>query len=245
MRSELAGREVPDAQLGDLIEHLRTVPPSPEVDRAAELFESAALRLSESAEGPYMKLRYLSRAFEVGLDPVLGARVIADALREGEALVASDPQTAVSILEHLYIARVRGLEVPADVRARAEENSRLALRPVFAESFGGRYRQKRFDVADREAGILSEDGTTLTFRGATADERLEAARAWLYRSYERPRPVEAPDFLASWGQCPPAPEACVVPFDEGARWAHEVDLLEDALAAELGRPLSWLPPDAE
>lgn len=241
----LAQREVREATLGELNERLRTFTGSPEVDRAAELLEQTARWLSERAETPFAKIRFLARAFEVGQSPELRDEILQMAIREGELLVESDPHQAVSILEHLYISRVAGLEVPANVRERAEASARRALRPIFTESFRGRYAHKEFDVADRAAGILSEDGSTLTFVGATDEARGDAARTWLYRSYERPRPVQSPDYLASWGQCPPAPEACVVPFEEGARWAHDVDLLEEELAAQLGRPLDWGTPSAE
>lgn len=241
----LAMREVREATLGDLNERLRTFTGSPEVDRAAELLEQTALWLAERAPTPFSKIRFLSRAFEVGQAPELRDEILQMAIREGELLVESDPHQAVSILEHLYISRVSGLEVPANVKERAEASARRALRPIFTESFRGRYAQKEFDVADRAAGILSEAGSTLTFAGATDEARADAARTWLYRSYERPRPVQSPDYLASWGQCPPAPAVCAVPFEEGARWAHDVDLLEEELAAQLGRPLDWGSPSAE
>ncbi len=234
-----AGTDVGEVVIGEAAERLAHMPPSPELDRAAELLERAALARMDAVEGPYAKLRFLSRAFEVGQNPELRERLLEMTMREGEAVVTSDPHTAVSLLEHLTIARVRGLEVPADMRARAETLSRQALFPTFVDGFGARYLTRPLAADDRAAGILSEDGTTLTFRGATEAERAEQARAWVYRAYERPRPTDDVDFLGIYGQCPPAPEPCVLPFAEAVRFIHDLDDLEEALSRQLGRPLNW------
>lgn len=236
--AHLNSRPVDEVAMGDLLERFVDHPPGPELDRAAELLESTALALADTVDDPYLRVRYLSRAWQVSREDALATRLVETALREGDALRDSNPQLAVSIYEHLYIARVPGLPVPEEAKRHAEQQTTVALLPVFCENFRSRYTHK-FAEDDLASGLLSADQQTVTFAGADAEARLEAARAFLYRAYERPRPTPSPDFLALWGQCPPAPEPCPVPLDEIARWAYEIDRFEEEHAAAVGQPMVW------
>lgn len=212
-------------RLTGVVASLPAQPEGPELDAAATRLESLCLSLAEAHADPLLHVQLLALAWRVGQDEALATRLRDTALARGEVVAQTDPHTAVSILEHLYMSRVPGLTVPDDMRARAEEIAREALFPTYAHNIRTRY-DRRTMPANRAAGLHPAEGDDLLIRGTDAAAREAAVVAWIYPAAERPAPDVPPNFLALAGLCTDDTSPCVLSSDVWTRLMYDIEVYE-------------------
>jgi hypothetical protein len=219
---------------------LRAAPAGPETDVAASALESAALRTAAAQTDAGLRAEWLRRGFEVGRSPEVGPQLIAAIEAAGEAAMATDRQAAATWFEHLFTVRIEGLEVPDDVRARAEARSREALFPIFCENFTARYNRKALED-DIAAGIVVRETHAVVLPPEPAEARAERFNAFVYSRAERPRPFPTPNYLELHGVCADVATECVVSWDVVERTVYDFALVEERFAREAGVELRYEP----
>jgi hypothetical protein len=209
---------------------------APEVDVAADQLEQFLLELADAADSPRERLELRTRAFRLGQEPTLGAALVGEYM--DAAASVEDPQEAATLYEHVYLARIPGLDAPEEAREEAERLAQDVLFPVFAENFRNRYDRK-WSEEDIDADIFDAETSTFTFPAVTDDESRDTVIAWLYLRMERPRPTPNPDYLAIGGACQDPTAPCVFDYEQFARWAYFSNRYDAALEAEIGHSLTW------
>lgn len=222
-----------------LLEDIRNATPAPEVDVAAEQLELALLEHAERATEDLEALRLLDHAYDVGQDPELGVRLVQAYFDAAEARFESDPQSAATLYEYVYLARIPGVTADPELARRASRRAQDALLPIYVASLRARYTEK-FAAADAEAGRWDDPSGTFDVGPLDDPDDYEAFLVWLYQVYERPRPRPTPDPLAWAGICEDRAQPCRFVFEDFARMAYYMGRIEeDFLAANPGVTFDW------
>jgi hypothetical protein len=245
LHADVLDGQTPDITgLQRVLRQLRRAPPGPDTDAAAEHLERLALRIAERhPDEPELRIYWLGVAWSVGHDEELRARILEEALREGEARVESDPQTAVSLFEFLLLERIEGFPLDPSLRERAEHGTRTALEPIMVGNFQLRF-DNRHARSQQEAGVW-DPATGMITLDFSAGDPDEIFNTWYYSTLERIRPVPGPRLRAALSVCEDTSEPCVFPLVHVFHTFHRLDAIEaEAVAqippAEIGEPI---PPD--
>lgn len=231
----------PDAEaFAGALDALRAAAPGPEADVAAAALESAARRSAEKAESAGERAEWLLRAFRVGQSPDVGTELVAAIEAAGDAMHDVDPQAAATWYEHLFTARVEGLEVPDDVRRRVEERSRLVLFGTYRDNFTSRYDRKALED-DIAAGIVDATTHQLILPAEPLEARVERFNDFVYTRAERSRPTPTPNHLATTGQCTDPSATCRMAWDDVVRVIYDFAIVEERFAREQGVVLQYAP----
>ncbi len=227
LRMRVDGAAPTTEQLDAVLERLRAAEEGPEVDVAAAQLELGLMEHAQAApEASAEAARLMRLAFSVAQNSELAAQVQQAYFDAGTALAESDPQTAVTLFEHLYLPRVEGLEVDPELSAQAQVAANTALFPIFLSNSRSRYTSK-FQDDDVAAGYFDAESSTFTF-DVSSDAAYETFIVWYFHRLERPRPTPTPDPLA-WAEiCADRTQPCSFPYERLARWAYEQRAMEAA-----------------
>jgi hypothetical protein len=242
LHADVLDGETPDLSgLQRTLRQLRRAPPGPDTDAAAEHLERLALRVAERhLEAPELRLYWLGVAWSVGHDEDLRAQILEEALREGEARVASDPHTAVSLFEFLLFERIDGFPLDPSLRERAEAGTHAALEPIMVSNFQLRF-DNRHARTQQDAGVW-DPATGMITLDLSAGDPDEIFNTWYYSTLERARPVPGPPLRTGLSLCEDTSEPCVFPLVDVFRTFHRLDAIEaEAIsqisADEIGLPI--------
>lgn len=237
----LAGDEPSPDDAEYVLRELRRAPPGRATDEAAEHLERLTVRWAESrAESPEEQLTWLGIAWRVGRDEALAERIIETAMREGDARITSDPQTATSLYEFVTLERIRGFRAPDDVREQGARQISIAMAPIFEDGFRRQFTRK-FGELYAEQGIW--DAEADRFRLPLDGDRELTFATWFYRTTERPMPLPPPPLLSYSGLCGDGATTCELAVRDVSDLFRQLDGHEARWFEVNGIPESYQLPD--